>query len=67
MEKLRISNEDEMILEFLKGEIKSDRFNEDLEKTLMQLNLDSNIINNGNILNNEENLLRLKIMKLFHI
>ena len=36
MKKLRISNEDEMILEFLKGEIKSDRFNEDLEKTFTE-------------------------------
>ena len=51
MEKLRISNEDEKILEFLKGEIKSDRFNEDLEKTLMQLNLDSNIIGNSKFSN----------------
>ena len=65
MEQLRISNENEMILEFLKGEIKSDRFNEELKKTLRQLHLDSSIINNGNILNGEENLLRLKIMKLF--
>lgn len=65
MEKLRISNEYEMILEFLKGEIESNRFNEKLNKILKQLNLNSSIINNGNISNEEENLLRLKIMKLF--
>lgn len=65
MEKLRISSEAEMILEFLKGEIKSNRFNENLTETLNQLNLDSSIIENGNILNEKENLLRLKIMKIF--
>lgn len=65
MEKIRVSNEDEMILEFLKGEIKSKRFNEKLKETLKILNLDSNIINDGNILDAEENLLRLKIMKIF--
>lgn len=65
MEIIRTSNEDEMILEFLKGEISSDRFNENLKEVLKVLNLDFEIINNGNILNAEENLLRLKIMKLY--
>lgn len=65
MKTIRKSNENEMILEFLKGEINSNRFNEDLNNTLLELNLDSNIITNGNINNDEENKLRLDIMKKY--
>ncbi len=56
MEKVRTSSEAEMVLEFLKGEIKSSRFNEDLNKVLEELNVDSSIIYNGDILNENENL-----------
>lgn len=65
MKVLRNSSEDEMILEFLKGEIKSKRFNEKLQDVINKLNINQDIIINGNILNKEENLFRLKIMKLY--
>ena len=38
MEIIRNTNESEMILEFLKGEINSNRFNNELIKVLEQLN-----------------------------
>ena len=63
MKLIKNTNESEMILEFLKGELNSNRFNNDLNKVLNNLNIDCNIITNGNILNLEENKLRLKIMK----
>lgn len=65
MKLIRESNEAEMILEFLKGEINSNRFNADLIKVLNQLKLDENIIYNGDISNKEENKKRLEIMYLF--
>lgn len=65
MNVIRNSNENEMILEFLKGEIKSNRFNKDLYKVLNELNIDENIIVNGNINKDEENKLRLNIMNKY--
>ena len=65
MEEVRKSNENEMVLEFLKGELNSNRFNSDLDKTLNELNVDSNIISSGDLSNEEENSLRLKIMKKY--
>ena len=65
MEIIRNTNESEMILEFLKGEINSNRFNNELIKVLEQLNLNKDIIINGDISNQEENNNRLKIMSLF--
>ena len=54
-----------MILEFLKGELNSKRFNEDLNNAINELGLDSSIILNGNIEDEQENNDRLKIMKKF--
>lgn len=54
-----------MIFEFLKGELNSKRFNENLNNTINELGLDSNIILNGNINDDQENIDRLKIMKKF--
>ena len=65
MEKLRKSNENEMILEFLKGELNSNRFNKDLNDGLKKLDLDENIILNGNLNDDKENKLRLRIMKIY--
>lgn len=65
MKLIRKTNEAEMILEFLKGEINSSRFNEELNDTLKKLNLNTSIINEGDISNEKENLLRLKIMNVF--
>ena len=39
MKKLRDSNENEMILEFLKGELNSTRFNEKLRQILYMVKL----------------------------
>ncbi len=63
MKKIRNSSENEMILEFLKGELNSERFNKKLNDILKSLDIDCNIIVNGNINNREENILRLKIMR----
>ena len=65
MKIIRTANESEMILEFLKGEINSNRFNNELIKVLRQLGLDKDIIINGDISNQEENNNRLKIMSIF--
>ena len=65
MKLIRKTNEAEMILEFLKGELNSKRFNEDLNNAINELGLDLNIILNGNINDDQENIDRLKIMKKF--
>ena len=52
-----------MILEFLKGELNSNRFNDKLNEVINRLNLDLALITDGDISNNVENLSRLKIMK----
>jgi len=65
MKIIRDTSEAEMILEFLKGEICSSRFCNDLTKVLEQLGFNKEIIINGNISNQEENIKRLKIMNLF--
>lgn len=65
MKLIRNCNEEEMILEFLKGELNSKRFNEALNIAINTLGLDSNIILNGNINDDQENIDRLMIMKIF--
>ena len=65
MKLIRNCNEEEMILEFLKGELNSKRFNEALNTAINTLGLNSNIILNGNINDDRENIDRLKIMKNF--
>ena len=65
MKLIRKTNEAEMILELLKGELNSKRFNEDLNNAINELGLDSSIILNGNIEDEQENNDRLKIMKKF--
>ena len=65
MKTIRISNENEMILEFLKGELNSNRFNEKLISILNELAYSSDIITNGDKGNQKENLLRLKIMEMY--
>ena len=65
MKLIRKTNEAEMILEFLKGELNSKRFNEDLNNAINELGLDSSIILNGNTEDEQENNDILKIMKKF--
>lgn len=57
--------EDEMILEFLKGEIGSTRFNQKLQSVINKMNLTKDIIINGDIMSKDENHLRKEIMKTF--
>lgn len=64
MKLIKNSSEDEMILEFLKGEYNSVRFNKKLVDVLNKLKLGSKIIVEGNF-NLEENGARKEIMKLF--
>lgn len=58
LKKLRDSNENEMILEFLKGELNSARFNEKLRQILYNLKIDTNVISDGNLDSEKENALR---------
>ena len=62
MKFIRKSDENEMILSFLKGELSSERFKEKLLKIISN-NLD--IIKNGDILNKEENILRYQILQKY--
>lgn len=65
MKIIRTSKEQEMILEFLKGELESIRFNEKLKNILNKLQLEETIILNGDINNSLENEKRQLIMKKF--
>lgn len=62
MKRIRETNKNEVILEFLKGELSSKRFNDKLNNTLSNMNILSSIITNGNIFDNEENIIRHNIM-----
>ena len=63
MKTIKSSSENEMILEFLKGELNSNRFNKKLLDIMNKMNLNVDLIANGDVSNNEDNLSRLKIMK----
>lgn len=65
MKKIRISSENEMILEFLKGEITSVRFNEKLNNVLNELGYEKKLIVNGNLFDKEENEKRKKVLSKF--
>ena len=65
MKLIRNATEAEMILEFLKGELNSKRFNEELNNAILKLNLSTSIILDGDITNEDENRSRLNIMKVF--
>jgi len=65
MRKIKPSNEDEMIYEFLKMELNSDRYKEKIEAILNEMKIEKNIIINGNIMSEEENTLRIEILKRF--
>ena len=65
MKVIRKSNEDEIVLNFLKGELQSIRFNKDLIKTLEELNLSDEIITTANLNNEQENILRKEILAKF--
>ena len=65
MKIIRKSSEDEMLLEYLKSEINSNRFSERLKKTLTELSISKDIILNGNLESEIENKQRKLIMEKF--
>ena len=65
MRKIKPSNENEMVYEFLKMEIDSDRYREQIKNILEELQIDGKIITNGNIMSAKENNLRAEILKRF--
>ena len=65
MKIIRQASEDEMISNFLMGEICSNRFSEKLKKVLDDLYLNKSIIENPNLDSEKENLQRKKILQEF--
>ncbi len=65
MRKIKQSNEDEMVLEFLKMEIDSDRYSEKILSVLLELNLDRKLIENGDKQSSNENALRKIVLGRF--
>lgn len=65
MKKLKPSNEDEMIYEFLKMEIFSERYTTKIHGVLKQLNIHKNVILNGDLTNEIENTQRKEILRYF--
>lgn len=62
---LRPSDENEMVYEFLKMELDSDRFSEEIQSVLHELNLDRTLIDNGDINSDAENEQRKKVLGQF--
>lgn len=65
MNLIKDTTENEMILEFLKGELNSVRFNSNLLNVLKQNNISRNIIENGDINNSIQNNQRLEVMSKY--
>ena len=65
MKIIKSISDDEMVLEFLRAEINSDRFSPHVLNALAVLNLDKNIILNPNTKNQTENIYRKKILTLY--
>jgi hypothetical protein len=65
MKKIKPSTENEMVYEFLKMEIESSRYKEKIETTLDEMQLSRNIITNGDITSETENVIRAKILGQF--
>ena len=59
------SSENEMIALFLNEEIKSKRFSEKLNKIISKLNIDSSIIIDYDLTNDNDNKLRKEILKIY--
>lgn len=65
MKILRESSENEMILEFLKAESTSERFSEKLEKAMVDLGFDEEIITKADLQSNLQNVQRKKLLGAF--
>jgi hypothetical protein len=62
MKKIKPSSEHEMVCEFLKMELGSKRFGDEIRTALSDHEIKSDIITNGNLLSEHENALRAKIL-----
>lgn len=65
MKFIREASEDEVVFNFLAGEIESDRFNCELKETLSSFNLTETIITNADLTSERENNLRKEILGEF--
>ena len=65
MNVLRTSSEDEMILEYLNAEYRSERFSEQIKKAMKELMLDDSIILSADLNNTNENIARKKLLGEF--
>ena len=65
MKFIRVSNENEVVLNFLTGELQSTRFNTKLKQTLKDLKITEQIITKPNLSNQKENELRKEILGQF--
>ena len=65
MKVIRESNENEVVLNFLTGELESERFNIKLKKTLKDLKTTEQIITKPNLSNKKENDLRKEVLGEF--
>ena len=65
MRKIRLSDENEMVYEFLRMEYSSDRFAEKINSVMNELQVDKLVITNGNLKSDSENALRAEILKRF--
>lgn len=65
MKILRESSEEEMLLAFLRGEWTSERFSEDLHMALVSCQAEPELITNGDLESEAENMLRREVMGAF--
>ena len=65
MKILRESSENEMILEFLKAESISERFSQQIKKTMEKLDIDENVVFSANLQSEIENMQRKKLLGEF--
>jgi hypothetical protein len=65
MRKLKPSTENEMVYQFLKMEIESDHYSEQIEAVLNEMQIDKSIVTDGNINSNRENELRAEVLRRF--
>lgn len=56
-------SEDEVVFVFLKGELKSKRFSQDIVNAIKKLNGDENLVLNPDLSKSEENILRKEILE----
>ena len=65
MRRIRLANENEMVCEFLKMELSSERYREQIKTVLKELTLNDDVITNGNISSDDENIARQHIFRRF--